>query len=469
MSSRSREVINYSAIEELDYRDLRYDAFLANLQGNILKGHGRDNTVHLMVRFTDAKAAKEWISNFANEITSCKEQLRQRELFKRNGTPGSLFTAIYFSKSFYEFIGADLNGFEPAFVEGMKVRANRLKDNHCEWEQEYFEELHAMVLLAHDDLVELGKATTAICKKLEEQEDNVPPIAKVVAIEYGSAIRNANGDGLEHFGYVDGISQPLFLVDEVAAYNSQNIKPILFDPKAPLGLVIVPDHLTGNPDYYGSYFVFRKLEQDVRSFKQDEERLAGALGLADEDAERVGAMILGRFEDGSPVTLSATEGMISGGIMNNFTYDEGIHGSDKHGARCPLHAHIRKTNSRTDADRDLRMARRGITYGHRNVRTSTEQTFVQCPTKGVGLLFMSFQTSIQAQFEKVQQNANSETHGIDLIIGQVVSSRICEYAKIYNDAKSKDSQEFGKYVITRGGEYFFTPSIGFLKSLHTKK
>ncbi len=36
-----------------------------------------------------------------------------------------------------------------------------------------------------------------------------------MAIEYGSIIRNANKDGIEHFGYVDGISQPLFLKEEV--------------------------------------------------------------------------------------------------------------------------------------------------------------------------------------------------------------------------------------------------------------
>jgi len=53
--------------------------------------------------------------------------------------------------------------------------------------------------------------------------------------------------------------------------------------------------------------VFRKLEQNVWGFKKREEELAHDLGLKEEEEERAGALIVGRFEDGTPVTLSATE------------------------------------------------------------------------------------------------------------------------------------------------------------------
>jgi hypothetical protein len=42
--------------------------------------------------------------------------------------------------------------------------------------------------------------------------------------------------------------------------------------------------------------VFRKLEQNVRRFKQVEEDPADALELTGDDRERAGAMIVGRFE-----------------------------------------------------------------------------------------------------------------------------------------------------------------------------
>ena len=51
-------------------------------------------------------------------------------------------------------------------------------------------------------------------------------------------------------------------------------------------------------------------------------------------------MIVGRFDDGTPLTLQRTDGAAQA-IMNNFTYD-----SDGDGHKCPFHAHIRKTNPR---------------------------------------------------------------------------------------------------------------------------
>ena len=71
---------------------------------------------------------------------------------------------------------------------------------------------------------------------------------------------------------------------------------------------------------FGSYFVFRKLEQNVRLFKDEEEKLADRLGLTGDDAERAGAMIIGRFEDGTPLAVQADAGSHSP-VQNDFTYD----------------------------------------------------------------------------------------------------------------------------------------------------
>src|SRR5215212_17736 len=109
-------MINTSIKEPLDYRDLDNDLLLRNLQGNILKGHGRDNTVHMMVWFDNAadKQAdvKEWIADFAEkDITSFKEQLRQREVYQRNGISNGIFAGLYLTSRFYNDFGFDTTGF----------------------------------------------------------------------------------------------------------------------------------------------------------------------------------------------------------------------------------------------------------------------------------------------------------------------------------------------------------------------
>ncbi len=50
-----------------------------------------------------------------------------------------------------------------------------------------------------------------------------PPTIVELGREIGIAYKNANGDGIEHFGYVDGRSQPLMLqedIDEEATRNT---------------------------------------------------------------------------------------------------------------------------------------------------------------------------------------------------------------------------------------------------------
>ncbi|MGH9852177.1 MAG: Dyp-type peroxidase, partial [Blastocatellia bacterium] len=52
----------------IDPLDPKYDQMLKQLQGNILKSHGRDHSAHIVLRFTaEPHAAKQWIQQFARE------------------------------------------------------------------------------------------------------------------------------------------------------------------------------------------------------------------------------------------------------------------------------------------------------------------------------------------------------------------------------------------------------------------
>jgi hypothetical protein len=185
-------------------------------------------------------------------------------------------------------------------------------------------------------------------------------------------------------------------------------------------------------------------------------------------------MLVGRFEDGTPIQVSGEEGMIGSGAFNNFDYDTNDN------SKCPFHAHIRKSNPRRDdEDKKHIMARRGIPYGHRDVPTNVKQDFHQMPEVGVGLLFMSFQRSITNQFEFIQKKwVNNPTFpnfddtkpdGIDPIIGQDGNGNISKgiFPTKYGDDSPSSLKEgsFESAVTMKGGEYFFAPSITFLKTL----
>ncbi len=452
---------NQSAI---DHRDLQFNELLSNMQGNILKAHGRNHTTNIFIRFNlNLKPdAIKWIIEFSETVTSCKKQLLETEIYKKTNKSGDTFFNFYLSATGYSFLGNDLSKFKDnSFLNGMK-NANLNDPELSDWETGFQGQIDAMILVADTDVNRMGEISKALITSLKV-------FSEILTIEYGNAIRNSNGDGLEHFGYVDGISQPLFFKDEVENNLKSIVLPQDFNPSAALDLVLVNDPFVNGKDAFGSYFVFRKLEQKVRAFKEAEKDLAKRLNLIGEDVERAGAMLVGRFEDGTPVTLSKENGIINSGEYNNFNYDK-----DSDGAKCPFHAHIRKSNPRRDTnDKTHIMARRGIPFGHRNVNTEVDPVFEQMPNNGVGLLFMSFQKSIENQFEFIQKNWVNNVdfpnigNGLDPIIGQDGNGNISEgkFAKVYNSKSSLQSETFNSFVNFKGGEYFFAPSIPFLKEL----
>jgi Dyp-type peroxidase family len=464
----------------IDDKAKKYQKMLANLQGNILKGHGRDHSVHLFLRFTATpRMVRDWVRTFADHyVTPASQQLKEAEEFNNYRLPGGLLGNFFLSAKGYEALGYTkdeiarcfdekptvVDGREVVtikFCDGMEAYRGELNDpNPATWEKAYQgRQIDAMILLADDDEGFLLRQARAVF-------EDVLAVADVLAIEHGCVLRNNADESVEHFGYVDGRSQPLFLQTDIES-ESKKVGIDKWDPAAPLGLVLVPDPNVGKAeDCFGSYFVFRKLEQNVRRFKEEEEELAGALDLTEDQEERAGALIVGRFEDGTPVTLEETEKEAKP-VPNNFNYDD-----DRDASKCPFHAHIRKVNPRGDTgnieeERMHRIARRGITYGQR------KPTLEDRPEDGVGLLFMCFQSSLANQFGFLQKiYANLPTFvradtGLDPVIGQrEMDTRPIEqhWPREWGKAGVKRFP-FGGFVTLKGGEFFFAPSIPFLKGL----
>jgi len=432
-----------------------------DLQGNILSSHGRDHANHVFIRFKSLNSARSFIKmEIAGKITSAAEQKQNSKDFK-SGKSNGLRTFKNFSLSHegYKFFAID-GGQIPAdakFRGGMaKSRTNLNDPIRSKWEKPYQTDWHAVLVIANKSPTILKIRTSFLKAKLRN--------IATVYVESGMGIRNNEGAHIEHFGYVDGISQPHLLTDKIEAGK---ITTNNWDPAAALSLALVSDP-GGKPDALGSYFVFRKLEQNVKAFKMAEAKLAQQIGTTVDEA---GAQMVGRFRSGTPMAPPQPDPTT--GKMNDFNYD----GDVSMGSRCPFHAHIRKTNPRgtggfesKEDEKAHLFPRRGITYGKDPKRTTRD------PEGGVGLLFMAYNSNLKSQFEFMQStwannpgfpNQAGSPHGIDPVIGQGTDPTGQNYFEEWGVDSSikRVKPSIGNFVTMLGGEYFFTPSISFLKTL----
>ncbi len=546
----------------VDYRAPEFRPIFEKLQGNILKGHGRDFSVNVFLAFKiEGKALQQKLAELSREyVTSAFKQLEEAEQFSRLNIPGSLFGNLMLTRRAYTKLGrseAELRAWfsdEPEnpnpvfpqqanFLSGMRAASADLGDPTPTGELEPLEQAYlaenidALLLLADDSEEFLLRKVRELVTSLESSN-----VATVLAVEIGRALRTDDGEGIEHFGYVDGRSQPLFLksdfrdlaadgsIDISKTTEKVNDKAIrresgaldFWNPFAQLDLALLPDLAAKDDQAFGSYFVFRKLEQDVLRFTMAEQGLADALGLQGADRERAGAMAVGRFRDGTPLTLGENDGAVPA-KSNNFRYD-GLNANldalplapkDRLGLKCPFQAHIRKSNPRQSlnaldddpaaigqaeaGDRGRRIVRRGIPFGKRVGQVDRFQVLDDLPSKGVGLLFACFQRSITRQFGFMQktwvnnvqfklplgQNPALAATGIDPLIGQPLAAVAGlnpnpsqNWRKEYDGAANQTEPtkltdlslaashpiavNFQGFIKFRGGEFFFAPSLPFL-------
>lgn len=507
----------------IDEMDVTFRDVLEDLQGNILEGHGRFHAVHFFVHFNKDRTEeiKDWISKFTlRQVTSAWAQVEQAIAYRAHGTDAGVFGHFALSAEGYRALGfpeeriplgANLRNraegqasgdySRKVFLDGMASRQGFLLDvPQADWQEGFNDShkpVHAMILLAADDPAEMAGTARTVASELTHDG-----LVEVLAVEQGVNLKKQfypedgpDGVAVEHFGYVDGRSQPLFLRRQ-AEQEDRHTGGSFWDPRAALSLVLVPDS-NGTPGTsFGSFLVFRKLEQNVRGFRNAERNVADELGLP---LELAGAMAVGRFKDGTPLALQAADGARP--IPNDFNYD-----CDPEAEKCPLHAHIRKTNPRLESvkfggpfaqsiEEELghRIVRRGIPYGG---PLSQSNEPADLPSRGVGLLFFCYQSDIWEQFEFIQRfwannplfvepglggSANPnypDATGIDSVIGQAIGGQTDPAINIQGEPPRHWPAEWGKptvelktdfarFVTLKGGEYLFAPSIGFLKGLAT--
>ena len=445
------------------------ETMLQNLQPNILKGHVRDRLHILLLQFGQGPeataAAHAFLAALVPLMKSAKTGLEEAEAFKQHGTRGTPYVGVGLTNAGYARLGlTSAAPSDPVFQRGMRdpeSLANLNDPDPTQWEPGYQQEIHAIVLVGDADSL---PANTRLGEVKALLSDSIT----VLAEETGKTQHDEAGRAIEHFGYVDGRSLPLFLTEDLDAERDTMDGTSVWNPFLPLGRVLVADPAAPHPPTdLGSYVVRRKREQNVRAVQAAAEERADALKLDNHDRERAGAMLVGRFRDGTPLTLQAQAGAHKP-VMNDFTY-----ASDTAGHKCPFQAHVRKSNPRgsggfetPEEERLHLLARRGQTYGE---RTEGDQ-----PDSGVGLLFMACNSDLGQQFEFVQRrwadNPGFPRHGtapepgLDPVTGQ--GSRPSQtWPQAWADNETQEAPAPEQTVTMKGGEYFFMPSLPFLRSL----
>jgi Dyp-type peroxidase family len=454
---------------DTDHADAQ--AFMQRVQGNILKGHSRAHTAQVFITFnSDVGAARAWIAGALSErLVSADAQVRQTRQWKAKTVRdlGEPFAAFFLSYQGYVRLGiADsVTPADPYFRAGMKASpagaGNTVADPRPRfWDENFRGRIDAMLLAADDDRTRLDTTVATLTGELA-------PLCERTFVERGDVQHFDFGDGrgnvdIEHFGHQDGISQPRMVKKdieaEIAARGGDNWKP-----GAPLSLGFVEE--PNRPDEFGSYFVFRKLGQNVKAFHTARDDLAQLLGVTDDEAA---ALAVGRHRDGRPVMPAATPQ--PGADANDFNFS-----GDPQGAVCPFQAHLRKTNPRGDIvtvlggteefERSMRIVRRGIPFGERP--DLQPDSTLPPPETGVGLLFMCYQSQL-LQFVIQQEGADSDdfvTTGVgpDATLGNNATG-VAQQWPVNGQANAK-SFRMANFVTMLGGEYFFAPSPSFLATL----
>jgi Dyp-type peroxidase family len=340
--------------------------------------------------------------------------------------------------------------------------------------------------------------------------------------------------GHEHFGFKDGVSQPGIrgrvpggeqnfltprLVDPQDAHSLRFAKPgqpLIWPGQFVLGYPLQAESDDLNPappssdsspwpDWArnGSFLVFRRLRQDVGGFWAFASAQANLLkqkaGFEGMTPERFASLLVGRWPSGAPIMRTPDQDSAdlarNSEANNNFRFSENTEPillrpdvphepdnfpqatGDANGIRCPYAAHIRKVNPRDDTT-DLgggrrtlrrRILRRGIPYGP----PLENRTTAGDDKADRGLLFLSYQASIEEQFEFLTQNwvdspklpkdydQDNRVAGHDPIIGQNGSA--ANRARVFTLRGSDGSFETievpNDFVIPTGGGYLFAPSI----------
>ncbi|KAF1960067.1 Dyp-type peroxidase [Byssothecium circinans] len=456
---------------------------LANIQGDVLFGLPKQTESFFFFQIDQVDSFQTNLANLVPLVTTAeqtKSNISEIQRFKKNNripiTKGDGETVhpdiitvsgvnIAFSAKGLQKLNITGDLRESLFTNGMKSGARSLGDLGTvqgnsfvpDWDDTFMGEIHGVTLVT-------GDSRATVDKKLEEVKSIFLGSVKEVSTVVGD-VRPDEEKGNEHFGYRDGISNPS--VEGVDAINPG--QTVIDQGVALLGRG--NDASSGRPDWAldGSFMAFRKLPQLVPEFDKFLLDTAGT----QEAADLMGARFVGRWKSGAPIVTTPTKDDPELGAdptrNNDFHFTRGDQSA------CPFAAHIRKMNPRGDLGESgitpHMVLRRGIPFGP---EVSSEEKASNATSRERGLLFVCYQTSIGNGFSFLQQAwANAPSFptsgaGFDPIIGQTNDASPRPVGGAFANNISQPLNLVAQFVNSKGGEYFFSPSIPTLRDVFAK-
>jgi Dyp-type peroxidase family len=436
-----------------------------DIQGNVLRGYTYAAAMYVFVHIADAEQGRRWVARLVDEVTPATPWGADRP----DCTLNCAFT--YAGLVALGVPDSVLKSFPVEFREGMAARAGELGDTGPSAPEHWEPGLgtgQAHVLLTlhaeHDDLLRerLARVYTDVDR------------SSGLEIVHEQHAGHLPGQA-DHFGFRDGIAQPVVegggveprpgdgVFDKRGRWRAMKTGEFVFGYVDEDG--VLPDPPAAPLDRNGTFMVYRKLQMDVALFRRYLKDAARAYPHGDE--ELLAAKIVGRWRDGTPLSVSPErpDAAIASdpARVNDFRY-----GSDPDGLACPLGAHIRRSNPRDALGFEgrtvfrHRIIRRGRAYGPPLAEGALEDDGVDR-----GLVFTCFQTSIARQFELIQRIwvNDGDAFGLagdkDFLIGNGLGQN---KMTIQGKPPYFLARHPG-FVTTRGGEYLFRPGIRALQAL----
>jgi deferrochelatase/peroxidase EfeB len=521
------------------------DIEFADVQGGILTAYGRQGFPFGrfgLLSVSDADKGRAFIESVRPRITTGARWLSEgiKAPIGRVEVRRPLVTVnLAFTVRGLRALGVPtrtLRGMPDEFMDGMVKRRAILgddtTDNHSSgwdpvWQAEQgCEKVHILVMLngairkdgtAVPQLDETCEWIAKLCRDNGGVELLSGHRGDDLLWQHLEALRDAQGAPCpkEHFGYTDGISDPVF--QGQYAQGEEVERSVGFgatDGEGNWRPLAAGEFLLGWPDEAqeipgsampldfsrnGTFFAYRKLHQDIDAFKSWVEATAvklqavWKLATLKEARETLYAKMAGRWSDGVPLSVAATyadwldfnqrcpppadhrvrDTSERSKALVDFGYRD-----DPDGIRCPLGSHIRRANTRDMLDprgsdenpasrmgsalnNRRRVLRRGLPYGKEGAANNEH-----------GVIMLVVCASLQRQFEFVQQqwmnyglDASSGNDTCPVIGNHAPGSKFTIPADPHAGNPPFIAPDMKQWVQTRGGDYFFVPSMTALRMI----
>ena len=431
---------------------------LSDVQGLVVRGYTMPAARHLLLRVDSAPAARALLGSLVDGTPGRPQVTTATPWAER---PDSCLNVAVTAEGL-RALGVPLTGFPAEFTEGAVARAAIVGDvgpsDPVHWRPVFTDPgFHLLLSLAAASPEARDRATAGLLA------GTAPGLTELDRLD-----ADLLPGRVDHFGYVDGISQPT--VDPAPPPGPPDRLPV-----QPAGAFLLghPSQFTGHsypvPDppalgRNGSFAAFRVMAQDVAAFCA---MLADQAQRTGTSQELVAARLCGRWRSGTPLVLSPdSDSRLPPEALNDFDY-----AGDARGERCPIGAHVRRMHPRDsrvagDGGHKHRIVRRGLTYGPPYDPARPDDGH----ERGVVGLFIG--VSLRDQFEFLM--AEWALDGLfapglgrtqDPFLGTGDGTGAGRAFRLRTPAGRAELTGLPRLVTTRGGAYVFLPSLTGIRHL----